>query len=189
MASEVSLRSRTTLSLEQRAENAKRILKRETTPSEALKAAKQLLGSYAHIRPEQPETFLASIAAVLAQYPSGVVLECVDPRIGLARSTEFLSVAKVVEWCETRELYHRHLATYQPRQIDQANKYPTDRVFSDEERELARRFLGNLTEELAERLTKKTRKAMQQTYAPLTDDELRALYGKRHDEPEKPIEF
>lgn len=88
------------------------ILAQPCTPAQASKAAKTLTGAFAHLRPDNPETFIASIAAVLAQYPLGLVEECCDPRRGLARSIEFLSVKAIVEWCDTRLAFHQALAAY-----------------------------------------------------------------------------
>lgn len=101
-----------TLSLEQRVSSAKMILAQPSTPSHASKAAKQLVGSYAHLRPDNPTTFIESIAAVLAQYPLGVVEECADPRKGIARKSEFLSVKALVDWCDARLAFYQGLASY-----------------------------------------------------------------------------
>jgi hypothetical protein len=101
-----------TLSLEQRVSSAKTILAQSSSPSHASKAAKQLVGSYAHLRPDNPTTFIESIAAVLAQYPPSVADECADPRRGIARKAEFLSVKAVVEWCEARLEYYQAIAAY-----------------------------------------------------------------------------
>lgn len=114
-----------------------------TTPSDALKAAKQLVGSYAHLRPDNPETFLASIGAVLAQYPLGLVREVVDPRTGIARKAEFLSVAALVAWCDDRLSHLTMLANYEARPPK-----PPERVFTDEERAAGREFLAKLAAEL-----------------------------------------
>jgi hypothetical protein len=102
----------TTSSLEQRVSNAKAIVAKGTTPSEASQAAKTLVGSFAHLRPDNPQVFIASIAAVLAQYPRGVVEECVDPRCGIARKVEFLSIKALVEWCDVRLAFYQALASY-----------------------------------------------------------------------------
>ncbi len=74
--------------------------------------AKQLVGSYAHLRPDNPETFIASVAAVLAQYPPGVSEEAADPRKGIARTAEFLSVKALVDWCDKRLAFYQGLASY-----------------------------------------------------------------------------
>lgn len=103
---------RTTSSLAQRVTEAKGILARPTNATEASRAAKQLTGQYAHLRPDNPETFIASIAAVLAQYPLGLVEECCDPRRGLARKSEFLSVKAVVDWCDVRLSFYQGFAGY-----------------------------------------------------------------------------
>ena len=78
----------------------------------ALKAAKTLIGSYAHLRPDNADVFVASIGAVLAQYPLGIVEEVTDPRRGIARKVEFLSVKSLVEWCDARLAFYQGLATY-----------------------------------------------------------------------------
>jgi hypothetical protein len=96
-------------------------------PSEALKATKQIVGSYAHLKPDQPEIFLASIAAVLAQYPWGIVEECADPRKGIARTVEFLSVAKVADWCDERLAFYQSAARYVPPAITYVERELTDK--------------------------------------------------------------
>lgn len=85
-----------------------------TTPALASKAAKQLVGSFANLRPDNPETFIASVAAVLAQYPLGLVEECADPRRGLARKVEFLSIKSLTDWCDKKLVFYQGLASYAP---------------------------------------------------------------------------
>ncbi len=116
MAQEIrSWQPSTSLSPEQRKRKAMEILQYATSPQQATKAAKQLLGCFPHARPPDMETYAGAIAAVLAGYPLGVVEECCDPRTGLARSREFPpTVAVVVEWCDKRLLYHRQWAVYVP---------------------------------------------------------------------------
>ena len=98
----------TDLSIEQRATLATAALQWSTSPQEALKAAKRLAGSWPHARPPDPEVWAASLAAALSNYPLGVVQECCDPRVGLARSREFPpTVACIVEWCDVRVKRHR----------------------------------------------------------------------------------
>jgi hypothetical protein len=77
--------------------------------------AKRLIGQWPHVRPADPEIYVASIAAVLAGYPLGLVQECCDPRHGLARRAEFLTIAAVVEWCDRRLEFHQSVAGYQGR--------------------------------------------------------------------------
>ena len=101
-----------TLSLEQRVSSAKTILAQSSTPSQSAKAAKQIVGTFAHVRADNPETFIASVAAVLSQYPLGVIEDCADPRIGIARKVEFLSVKSLVEWCDARLAFYQGLAAY-----------------------------------------------------------------------------
>lgn len=73
-----------------------------------------MTGSYAHLRPDNPEVFIASIAAVLAQYPFCIAEEAADPRMGIARKAEFLSVKALVEWCDARLAFYQSLASYVP---------------------------------------------------------------------------
>lgn len=98
----------TGLTIAQQAQRSALALKYATSPQEAIKAARQLAGSWPHARPPDPDGYAASLAAALAAYPLGVVQECCDPRTGLAQSREFPpTVAAIVEWCEKRVVYHR----------------------------------------------------------------------------------
>jgi hypothetical protein len=143
----VSAQPSMTSLLVQKAGEAKMILSQPTTSaSSALKAAKQLVGSFPHARPPEPETYAAAIGATLAAYPPAVVNECVDPRIGLARKREFPpTVASVVEWCDARLSYYQALARYEAREVK------PEREFSDADRALAKRFLADLAAELRAR--------------------------------------
>lgn len=103
------------LSPVQRQRTAVQILQCETSPHEASKAARDLIKAWPHARPPDPDGYAASLAAVLSQYPLGLVTECCDPRVGLARSREFPpTVACVVAWCDRRLDYHRKWAIYRP---------------------------------------------------------------------------
>lgn len=55
---------------------------------------------------------MSAIAAVLTQYPAGIVEEAVDPRKGIARVVEFLSVKAITEWCDARLSFYQGLASY-----------------------------------------------------------------------------
>lgn len=94
------------LSLAQKQQSARLILSRATGRKEAAEAAARLIGSYANLRPADPAAFAAAIAAVLEQYPLGLVDEACDPRRGAARDIRWLGVAELVEWLDSR------LATY-----------------------------------------------------------------------------
>src|SRR6266516_951033 len=114
MTREIQLwRPSTISSPEQMREKAQIILKAVTSPKEAIRAAKQLVGGVPHAKPPDPEVYAGAIAAVLAQYPLGVVKECVDPRTGLARNREFPpTVYSVVVWCDERLARHQKFASY-----------------------------------------------------------------------------
>jgi hypothetical protein len=90
--------------------SAQEVLSTTMSLTEAARAAKRLVGSYAHMKPGDPEVFVEAIAAVLSQYPLGLVHECVDPRVGIARSLKFLSIAELVEWLDGRLSFYRAMA-------------------------------------------------------------------------------
>lgn len=137
----------TTSLLVQKAGEARGIMATPTTsPSSALKAAKQLVGCFPHARPPEPETYAGALGATLAQYPPHVVAECADPRIGLVRKLRFPpTVAEIVEWCDARVEHYRVLAAYE------ARPKVVERVFTEEDRALARKFLADLAAELGSR--------------------------------------
>lgn len=78
-------------------------LSRKPRPEEALKAARQLLGSYRTGEANDPETFGGAVAAVLSLYPLHVVEYVCDPRTGLAGRSKWMpNAAEVKEACATR---------------------------------------------------------------------------------------
>lgn len=105
----------TTSLLGQKSLSARAALSSTTSPAEAARAAKQLVGSYAHMKPGDPEVFVTSVAAVLADYPLALVHECADPRTGIARAAKFLSVAELVEWLDRRLEQLQAFASHVPR--------------------------------------------------------------------------
>ena len=119
----------TALSIKQEAQRSTLALKYQTTPNEAFRQVKRLIASWPHARPTDPEGYVASLAAALAEYPLGVVQECCDPRTGLAQKREFPpTVACIVEWCDQRVKYHTGMVKWGKQR---ANPEP---VFSDEHR-------------------------------------------------------
>jgi hypothetical protein len=118
----------TTLSIEQEAKQSSLALKYATSPQEALRQVRKLVGGWPHARPPDPEGWAASLAATLAQYPLGVVQECCDPRVGLVRGREFPpTVAAIVEWCDRRLTYHRGMVKWGQNIVEEP-------AFSDEHR-------------------------------------------------------
>jgi len=89
-------------------------LSQATGPADAARAAKRLVGSYAHMKPGDPVIFMENIAAVLSTYPLDVVRECVDPRYGIARRLKFLSIQELVEWLDAKLEYYRLVAATNP---------------------------------------------------------------------------
>jgi hypothetical protein len=103
----------TELPIEQEAKRSGLALKWSTSPQEAIKQAKKLVAAWPHARPPDAEGYAASLGAVLAQYPLGVVQECCDPRTGLAKIREFPpTVAAIEEWCSRRLAYHRGMVKW-----------------------------------------------------------------------------
>lgn len=92
---------------------SKKAIALSTSPHAALKAAKQLVGSWPHANPPDAQGWAGSLAAALAAYPLGVVQECCDPRTGLAQHREFPpTVACIVEWCDKRLAFHRGMVKW-----------------------------------------------------------------------------
>lgn len=102
----------TTLSLEQRSRSARSILTHPTTTSQALKLAKDVVGNFANLRPDNPARFLESVGLVLEQYPLAIGHECADPVRGIASKVEFLSLKAISEWCTARLEFYQALASY-----------------------------------------------------------------------------
>lgn len=155
-------RPSTTLSLEQMSVQSKAAIAHATSPQDALRAVKKLVSSWPHARPPDPEGWAASLAAVLAQYPLGLVEQCVDPRVGLARNREFPpTVASVVEWCDRELKRHVTLADYRPRALP-----PPEKVFTPEHEYSMRQRLSKLMHDLFDPKSK----------SGLSDDDLREHY-------------
>lgn len=165
----------TTLSLVQRSTIAKRVLSQSTSLLNATKAAKQLVGSYAFLKAPDVDAFQTAIAAVLQQYPQGLVDECVDPRRGAARSIKFLGVAELVEWLDRRLEFHRALAAYVPPKQLPARAFPADHKATMAERWarlLAQLFSGARREDP---VTKLRRESREQAARQLAADKAHAL--------------
>jgi hypothetical protein len=109
MAQEMALwQPSTSLSTAQRRDKALAALKWSTSPHDASRLGKMLVSAWPHANPPDPKGYAASIASVLEQYPLGVVEECCDPRLGLARGREFPpTIAAVTTWCENRIAHYR----------------------------------------------------------------------------------
>lgn len=67
----------------------------------AVTRARLLLGCYPRGQAQDPETYVAAVSAVLADFSSAVVAAVTDPRSGVARAVKFLpAVAEIVDACE-----------------------------------------------------------------------------------------
>ncbi len=68
----------------------------------ATERARLLLGQFRRGEANDPATFIASIAAILARHSPEIVIELTDPRTGLAAKTDWLPTVKEVnEACES----------------------------------------------------------------------------------------
>ena len=109
-------------SLEQRSVSARSILARPITTTQAMKLAKEVVGNFPNLKPDNPGRFIESVGQLLEQYPAGVGLECADPVHGIARKVEFLSLRSLADWCDARLNFYQSLAAYReppaPRQIE-----------------------------------------------------------------------
>lgn len=166
---------RMTSSLAQRSESSRNAIAHATSHTEAAKAAKVLIGSYAFIKTHDPDAFNASIAAVLSQYPLGLVQECVDPRVGAARAIKFLSVADLVAWLDHRLEFHQVLARHVPRAQLPG---PAPREYSEQHRAGMLARFGQLLAKLMrapDPITQLRREARRKADAQLIADRARAL--------------
>lgn len=157
---------------------AKEVLSSTTSPSEAARAAERLIGQYGHLKPGDPDTFARSVAAVLSQYPFGLVQECIDPRIGAARMIKFLSIADLVTWLDGRLEHYRALAAYVPREqlpAPPAKVFPAGHKITMRERWaklLAQIFAAGSREDPVTKLRREAREAAE---IRLDTDRRRAL--------------
>jgi hypothetical protein len=62
----------------------------QTNPGYAAERAKILFGCYRRGEANDPDTYVAAITAVLAEYDLDVIKYVTDPRTGLPRKTNFL---------------------------------------------------------------------------------------------------
>jgi hypothetical protein len=70
-------------------------------PAFLLSSARQILSCYRRDDAADPEGFIASVAAILSEYPDGVVEMVSDPRTGIGRRSEFLpTIAAIAKDCD-----------------------------------------------------------------------------------------
>ena len=79
-----------------------------STPELAVSKARQLFGCFRGGDANDPETYVAAISAVLAQYAPHVVHSVCDPRTGLPSESNFLPTVKEVR--DACELIHQREA-------------------------------------------------------------------------------
>ena len=166
-------------------------------PSQALEAADKLVGQWPHARPVNFDTWLTSLAAALAEYPSVVAGECIDPRRGLAKKREFPpTVACLTEWCDEKMQEMHMFAAYKPiAQRLPPPDYSSEHregmlvrlsqvvrgIFSAKARQAWIRPRGVFEKpgDMWDRAKPVQRQVTSDSWRPFTTDELRARYGIR----------
>lgn len=70
-------------------------------PTYAAERARLMFGCYRKGDANDPETYVAAVTAVLAEYPPDVVKRVTDPRTGIPRKMKFMpNPAEVSEFCD-----------------------------------------------------------------------------------------
>lgn len=70
----------------------------KAAPEYAAERARMLFGCYPRGMANDPDTYVAAVAAVLCEYPTEVVHHLTDPRTGVARKVKFLpTLAEITE--------------------------------------------------------------------------------------------
>ena len=73
----------------------------------AAERTRLLFGCYRKGEANDPDTYTAAIAAILAEYPEQVIREVTDPRVGLPRKLSWLpTVKEVSDACDALEKFH-----------------------------------------------------------------------------------
>lgn len=63
--------------------------------------AKALFGCFRRADANDPETYVAAVAAILSEYPAEVIEYVTDPRTGLPRTSKWLpTIAEIAEACD-----------------------------------------------------------------------------------------
>ena len=72
-------------------------------PAYAIRKAGELLNLYRRADAQDPETYVAGLAAVLSEYSPEVVDNVCDPRTDIARRLKWLpTIAEIAEECDAR---------------------------------------------------------------------------------------
>jgi len=75
---------------------------------QAADAAAKLIGCYPSGKPADPQTYVAAVTAVLADYPAEIVRHVTDPRTGLPRHCKFLpTIAELADALEVEMVPYR----------------------------------------------------------------------------------
>jgi hypothetical protein len=161
--------------------------------SEAVDVVSKMISCYPNGGQNAGRSYIGALGAVLVTYPAVIARRSKDPVLGVPRECKFLPTpSDVIAWCERELTELRRPVDYADRHADVKRQVGTQR---DEEDYWKKARLTHATDaELRARYGQHFGISQQKRYAKPykspTDDELRALYGKRHDDPdEKPIAF
>lgn len=77
--------------------------------SQAIAAARQILGCYPTIPASDEQIFTAGLVKMLASYPPVVIDEAADPARGIAASIDYLSLAKCREWLDKAASHYERM--------------------------------------------------------------------------------
>jgi hypothetical protein len=111
-----------------------------SAPSQSLQRARLLLACYRRGEAEDPETYVAAVAALLDGYPEDVRAFVADPRTGIAGKVKFLpTLSEVRDACEAamepRRQAERRGAEFERRQkiLDERWQWQADQAAAREQ--------------------------------------------------------
>lgn len=124
-------------------------LRYSTSDADAVKYARKLVSGWAHLNAHDPLGYAASLSAVLAKYPLGVVEQCCDPAQGLALEREFPPNPKsIADWCDLRVKQHQGAIIWGKQEAAAKRE---ERIFTDEHRESMLQRWSNLLHRLIDK--------------------------------------
>lgn len=136
----------------------------KTSPSDAARYAKAIISLYRKAEVIDPEFFITSLAANLAEFPLPVVATVAHPVRGIAaRSKFFPALAEIVAACEHERARRENLAAKATWIIREHDRRQIER----EERER----IAAITPERRAELAAMMRSALSKTYLPKDEEE------------------
>ena len=91
----------------------------------AAERAKLLLGFYRKGDAEDPDTYVAGVAAVLSEYPADIIRRVTDPRTGIASRSKWLpALAEIRDFCENEFAPTRRMQEFEKRSAERRRALP-----------------------------------------------------------------